>query len=63
MNMRDRTYVGDRLISPCMEAQEAYGRLRDRKEWEYAEELMDAMQQFSDRCREIRRKMLQDSIG
>lgn len=64
MKMRDREYIGDRLLGGAGDnALDAYQRLLVRGEFKYAEELMDAMQQFTDKCRDIRRRMLQDEVS
>lgn len=58
MGLRDRDYVENRLVAPCIKALEAHGRLTQAGEHEAARELMEAMQAFTDRCREIRHELL-----
>lgn len=57
MNRRDRDYIEDRLLDPCPKALEAYGRLIQTNQHVLARELMEAMQEFTDKCREIRHKL------
>lgn len=63
MKMRDREYVSDRLYVPCDAAMEAHGRLLQCHENVYAAELMTAMQDFVDKCRDIRSRMLKEEVG
>lgn len=55
---RDREYIEGRLLSPCVAASEAHGRLVQCREHELAARLMTAMQNFHDECRAIRHEVI-----
>lgn len=56
MKTRDIDYIEARLLAPCTPAMEALGRIRDCGELQLSNDLMQAVQEFQDKCREIRRR-------
>jgi len=59
MKSRDLEYVENRLIAPCMGASEAHERLVQAGYRAEADALMRAMQEFTDACRDVRRRVVE----
>ena len=51
---RDLEYIENRLLAPCVPAEDAYTRISETIDGALAEKLMKAMQDFTDKCRAIR---------
>jgi hypothetical protein len=66
MYVRDKNYIDDRLSAPCVAAGEAHDRLKkydDALSQRLSNELMQAMQEFTDKCREIRNDLQMVKYG
>jgi len=57
MKARDERYIIDRLYDPADRAMEALERLKEADSPVLSSELLKAIQEFKDKCREIARRI------